>query len=384
MWDEIDLSVVDEMTIPAHELESKCLEAGDLLICEGGEIGRAAIWNGQRPLMSFQNHLHRLRPIVRDIVPRFYVYFLQAAFKQFGIFEGAANKTTIPNLSRSRLASLEVPYPPLDVQRAITLALARVREVIALHRESIKCVESLKSAVMAQVFTRGLRGEPQKETDVGLIPESWDLARCEDLCELVTVGLVVKPASYYVKDGVPAFRSLNVREDRLETDNLVFVSKLDNETTLSKSRLTAGDVLVVRSGYPGTSCVVPREYDGANCIDLVIVRPKADLIDAHFLSRFFNSPAGRQQAMSAKHGLAQQHLNVGAVKRTMIPVPSDRSEQAEIANVLRAIDEKLELHKQKRNALESLFASLLSGLMTGDIAASRLNIIDEGVAEAAR
>src|SRR5690348_11819636 len=88
-WDEIDLSTVDEMAIAPHELEGKLLQPGDLLVGEGGDIGRAAVWNGEVKTMSFQNHLHRLRKLVDDVDPRFYVYFLQAAFTQLGIFEGA-------------------------------------------------------------------------------------------------------------------------------------------------------------------------------------------------------------------------------------------------------------------------------------------------------
>ena len=80
LWDQIDLSSVDEMSIPGHELPAKLLRRGDLLVCEGGEIGRAAIWNGEVQTMSFRNHLHRLRPIVEEVEPRFYVYFLQSAF----------------------------------------------------------------------------------------------------------------------------------------------------------------------------------------------------------------------------------------------------------------------------------------------------------------
>ena len=159
LWDEIDLSSVDEMAIPDHELPAKLLCRGDLLVCEGGEIGRAAIWNGEVETMSFQNHLHRLRPIIEEVEPRFYVYFLQSAFTQLGIFEGAGNKTTIPNLSRSRLAGLEVPQPKIDEQLAIVAALSRVREAIKTHHQSAELAQDLKRAVMQTLFTHGLRGE---------------------------------------------------------------------------------------------------------------------------------------------------------------------------------------------------------------------------------
>ena len=67
LWDEIDLSTV--MAVPDHGLPAKLLRPGDLLVCEGGEIGRAAVWTGEP--RSFQNHLHRLWPIVPDVEPRF-------------------------------------------------------------------------------------------------------------------------------------------------------------------------------------------------------------------------------------------------------------------------------------------------------------------------
>ena len=157
LWDEIDLSSVDKMSIPQHELPDKLLRPGDLLVCEGGEIGRAAIWNGEVETMSFQNHLHRLRPI-EDVEPRFYVYFLQSAFTQLGIFEGAGNKTTIPNLSRSRLAALKVPQPQKSEQQAIVQALAQVRKAVGFHRR--------KAALLEELFRSFLRILMTSEIDV--------------------------------------------------------------------------------------------------------------------------------------------------------------------------------------------------------------------------
>ena len=189
LWDEIDLSSVDEMSIPDHELPAKLLCRGDLLVCEGGEIGRAAIWNGEVETMSFQNHLHRLRPIVEEVEPRFYVYFLQSAFTQLGIFEGAGNKTTIPNLSRSRLAGLEVPQPKIDEQLAIVAALSRVREAIKTHHQSVELAQDLKRAVMQALFTRGLRGEGAEETEIGPVPESWELRPIGEFAHQLQYGL---------------------------------------------------------------------------------------------------------------------------------------------------------------------------------------------------
>src|SRR5207245_2950120 len=99
---------------------------------------------------------------------------------------------------------------------------------------------------------------------------------------------------------------------------------------------------------------------------LVIVRPKAGVMSSGFLSRFFNAPAGKRQAVAAKHGLAQQHLNVGAVKRTLVPVPS-LDEQDEIDSALAAIQRKIFLITGRKEALTALFRSLLQQLMTAQI-----------------
>ena len=157
LWDEIDLSSVDEMSIPEHELPAKLLQPGDLLVCEGGEIGRAAIWNGEVEPMSFQNHLHRLRPKIEEVEPRFYVYFLQSAFTQLGIFEGAGNRTTIPNLSRNRLAALHVPQPAFDEQRAIVTMLGQVRKAIKMHNRKRAALDDLFKALLNRSMTGQVR-----------------------------------------------------------------------------------------------------------------------------------------------------------------------------------------------------------------------------------
>jgi len=281
-----------------------------------------------------------------------------------------AKKTTQgvnhPRTSWSGIKDFETTAFPVSEQKKIAAVLLKIQRAIETQEKIIQSLRALKKSTMQHLFTHGLRGEKTKMTEIGEIPESWVVATCEDVAEKITVGIVVRPASYYVRDGVPAFRSLNVREDRLVSDDLVYISQVDNDTKLAKSKLCAGDILVVRTGYPGTSCVVPETYEGTNCIDLVIVRPKDERLLSHFLSRFFNSEAGKRHALAAKTGLAQQHLNVGAVRRARIPLPS-LGEQTDITNALASMDSKLLYHESKRSAFQDLFKTALNKLMTGDI-----------------
>jgi type I restriction enzyme S subunit len=216
-------------------------------------------------------------------------------------------------LSKTVLGDRLIPLPPLPEQKKIAKILSTLQRAIEEQERIIQTTTELKKALMQKLFTEGLRNEPQKQTEIGLIPESWEVVRCEDVCDTISVGIVVKPSSYYVKEGVPAFRSQNVREDRIQPEPMVYISEEANNGPVRKSKLSAGDVLIVRTGYPGTSCVVPTEFDGSNCIDLIFVRPKKEKLRSHYLSRFFNSDAAKVQVQAGKIGLAQQHFNVGAV-----------------------------------------------------------------------
>jgi type I restriction enzyme S subunit len=315
-----------------------------------------------------------LRANPEKISPGFlYEYLLTDWFiGEMGKLERGAS---YPAVRDSDVFKAEIPLPPLPEQRKIAGVLGVVQRAIEQHERMLALTAELKKALLHKLFTEGLRGEPQKQTEIGPLPKSWDLVPCQNLCEMITVGVVVKPASHYVEKGIPAFRSFNVREDHLVPYDLVYFSETANETTLAKSKLRSGDVLVVRTGYPGTSCVVPKEYDGANCIDLVIVRPKAGIIRSGFLSRFFNAPAGKSQAVAAKHGLAQQHLNVSAVKRTLVPVPSP-GEQDETDYALAMVQRKIALISAKKETLTALFRTLLHQLMTAQIRVHNIDLAE--------
>lgn len=208
LWDEIDLSSVDEMSIPEHELPAKLLRRGDLLVCEGGELGRAAIWGGEVETMSFQNYVHRLRPIVEEVEPRFYVFFLQSAFTQLGLFEDAGNKTTIPNLSRSRLAGLYVPQPPLSEQQAIITALGKTRDAISIQSQKRAVLNDLFNALLHKLMTGEIH---VADTDFSTVAEVREKPRfkARQLQPMDFVGrFEAKPSSTHVHDALSAIGRL--------------------------------------------------------------------------------------------------------------------------------------------------------------------------------
>jgi type I restriction enzyme, S subunit len=372
LWDEIDLTTVDEMAIPADELENKLLQTGDLLVCEGGEIGRAAIWNGDIERMSFQNHVHRLRPLADDVEPRFYVYFLQCGFTQLGIFEGVGNKTTIPNLSRNRLAALQVPYPDLTEQRDIASALVCVRRAMRLHGQSLMLAEDLKQSVMQAVFATGLRGEPSHETQVGLTPVSWRQCPLKEHFQVASGGTPNRGvAAYWANGTIPWVKTGEINYCVItRTEECITPEGLAGS---SVKLFPAGTLLMAMFGQGVTRGRVGFLGIEATCNQAcAAIQPADEAIDVRFLYHFLT---WRYEAIrSLAHGGQQQNLNLEIVRNMAITFPESRDEQHEIVASLDAIDRKIDLHRRKTAILNELFKSLLHKLMTGQIRAADLDV----------
>ncbi|MGB9898222.1 restriction endonuclease subunit S [Thermanaerothrix sp.] len=162
-WGRLDLNNVDQMHFDESEERRLALKPGDLLVCEGGDIGRTAIWEGQLPLCLYQNHLHRLRSLREDVFSLLYMYWMQAAWTLLGLYGGSGNKTTIPNLSQSRLASFLIPLPPLSEQREIARILQAVDQKIQAEEKSKKAIEILFRTLLQHLMTGKIRAINLKE-----------------------------------------------------------------------------------------------------------------------------------------------------------------------------------------------------------------------------
>jgi type I restriction enzyme S subunit len=245
-------------------------------------------------------------------------------------------------------------------------AIRETERVIAKLRE-------VKRGLLHDLLTRGLDAhghlrDPQahpeefKDSPLGRIPREWEVQTCETVCQEITVGIVVKPSQYYVRLGVPALRSTNVQEGQIVLDEVVYISEDANQLQI-KSQLRQGDVVTVRTGYPGTSAVVPGWLDGANCIDLVISRP-SEKITPQYLTVWINSDFGKEQVFRRQGGLAQQHFNVGEMKELLIALPS-LEEQHCITTVLDAHDARIRAEEgvlaKRRQVKQGLMDDLLTG-----------------------
>ena len=182
----------------------------------------------------------------------------------------------------------------------------------------------------------------------------WRTVRLSEVASEVTVGFVGTMANEYVDSGIPFLRSLNVGRLKIDTYDIRYISH-DFHSRISKSRLRPGDVVIVRTGKPGTCAVIPEELPDSNCSDLVIVRCGAEILN-RFLCYYVNSAASNHIAAHTV-GAVQQHFNVASAKTMEIPLPP-LGEQKAIAHILGTLDDKIELNRKTNETLEAMAKAL--------------------------
>jgi type I restriction enzyme S subunit len=177
-----------------------------------------------------------------------------------------------------------------------------------------------------------------KQTEMGLIPEDWELKAMNDLTSLMTNGFVGTATSAYVDsdDGVLYVQGYNVQENGFNLHGIKRVSKAFHARH-QKSCLRPGDLLTIQTGDIGVTAVVPAELAGANCHALVISRMDSGVSEPYFYCQYFNSERGRAQLKEIETGSTMKHLNVGDMKLLLLPSPPVEEQRA-IAEALSDVD----------------------------------------------
>jgi type I restriction enzyme, S subunit len=188
-----------------------------------------------------------------------------------------------------------------------------------------------------------------------MVSSTMRKVKLKEVCDRITVGHVGPMADKYTPEGIPFIRSQNITPFRLNVENIKYVPREFHEK-LSKSALRAGDVAVVRTGYPGTACVIPDMFTELNCADLVVITPSAEL-NPYYLAAVFNSAWGMASVAGNLVGVAQQHFNIGAAKELEVDLPP-RATQDRIAGILSAYDELIENSQRRIKILEAMARGL--------------------------
>ncbi|MGU5730842.1 restriction endonuclease subunit S [Aeromonas jandaei] len=201
-----------------------------------------------------------------------------------------------------------------------------------------------------------------QQTEVGVIPEDWSTELLGNLAEKVMVGIASAATHAYCRVGIPLIRNQNIKPNKLDADDLLFINET-YESSFKGKRLKAGDLLTARTGYPGTTCIVPPEFENAQSFTTLITRP-TNKINSLFLSIFMNSDVGIDFFDKNQIGGGQKNINAATLKNFIVAFP-DSKEQTAIANVLSDSDALFDALEQLIAKKQAIKSATMQQLLTG-------------------
>ena len=355
---------------PLAELGSGTyVENGDLMVAKitpSFENGKQAIVDIETDFAYATTEVIPMRGRIGESDTLFLFFYLlhpEVRSDLAGKMEGSTGRQ---RLSKTVLGDRLIPLPPLPEQKKIAQILSTVQRAIEAQERIIQTTTDLKKALMHKLFTEGLRNEPQKQTEIGPVPESW---------EVVALGDIAK-----IERGKFSHRPRN--EPRFYGGEYPFVQTGDvsncdgyirsytqtlNEDGLAISKMfPAGIILITIAANIGFTGIL--EFDSA-CPDSLIGITPNDNVHTGFLNYYLITQQPEMDRLAPKG--TQKNINIQFLKPWQVPLPSFE-EQVEIAEAFSATDLKIRLATQKQTQLQDLFRTLLHELMT---AKTRVNAI---------
>lgn len=291
--------------------------------------------------------------------PKFYHYYFKSL--------------RVPDLGYSRhfsiLKEIEFPLPSLAEQNRIVDKLDGLFTKLETIKISMANIPLLLKGFRQQVLIQAVTGKLTEEYKVSNNLDNWKKTILKNVCSRITVGFVGKTVDKYRETGIPFLRSQNVRAFKYDDKNLMYID-LDFHNQIKKSSISAGDVVIVRSGYPGTTCVIPKEIQIANCSDILVLTTKLEALNPHFVAIFMNSEIGKEIVFQGKVGMAQQHFNTKKLQETTINLPTIKEQQEIVLRVesLFAKADAIELqYKSLKASIDNLPQALLHKAFKGEL-----------------
>ena len=376
-WDRFELENLRSMYFTENEIEKCQVSKGDLLVCEGGDIGRAAIWLKDYKI-CIQNHIHRLRSYV-PLCTRFY-YYVFFLYKYAGWIGGKG--IGIQGLSSNALHSLLVPVPPIAEQERIVKRLEIIKPLSDKYSEASEQIqelnnlfpEHLKKSILqyavqgklvpqdpadepASVLLERIRTEKEKLIKAGKIKRDkhesvifrrdnsyYEISGKEEVCiddeipfEIpdswiwVRLGPALNQASTgpfgsmvhkedYVESGIPIVNPANIIHGNISSEK---IKKVSNATAnrLSSYKLKAFDIIIGRRGEMGRSAVVESHQEGWLCGTGCFFVTPSKLLLPQYLVFLLNSPFIKAALTENSVGTTMNNLNHNILQSLLIPVP---------------------------------------------------------------
>lgn len=373
-WAGIDTDDIKKMWFSKRERTQLLLEIGDLLISEGGDVGRSCLWASELDECYFQNSVNRVR--AREGNSSKYLYYWIATVKAKGYIDVLCNKSTIAHFTAEKVAAVPVPIPPPIEQTAIASFLdhetGKIDALIAEQQRLIELLKEKRQVVISHAVTKGLNPDaPMKDSGsmwLGKVPAHWDVKRMKWVAEMQSGHTPDKKVAEYWEDGEIPWVSLNdtsyLKDNDYISETAFSISQLgiDNSSArLLPPRVVvfSRDATIGRCAITTRPMAVSQHYIAWICGPTII--PEFLLLRLRSMTRELDS---------LTTGATLKTIGMPDVRTIVTPVPP-LIEQQEIIDWLSSEQKKLDtLTVEAQLAIELLQErryALISAAVTGKI-----------------
>jgi type I restriction enzyme S subunit len=335
-------------------------EEAILLAEDGGSYGKfqnsAYLMDGK---YWVNNHAHIIKG-KRGIVNNKYILY----WLNYSDINKYISGSTRAKLNQERLKSIPIPRVPLPEQQKIAEILSTTDDEIQKVDEQITLTEQLKKGLMQRLLTRGIGHTRFKMTEIGEIPEEWDVKKIRELRQNIYYGITAKATKE--NTNLRMLRTTDIKNFKFDLNNLPFCQITEKRSDLSKYFLKRNDIIIARAGTVGVSILVEENLNnvlfGSYLIKIIF---KQETIDMPFIHYYFQSQLYWNNISNAQ-GSTIKNINLPFLNSLEIPLPPI-PEQQKIAEILSTVDNKLELLGTKRDKLNVLKKGLMNDLLTGKV-----------------
>jgi type I restriction enzyme S subunit len=350
------------------------IRKGDLVFSWSGSKGTSFgphVWHGELGVLN--QHIFKVILNPDSQLDQDFLFFA-LKFLTEQIEDKAYGLAALVHVRKGDLEATPIPVPPLPEQKKIAHILSTVQRAIAAQERIIQTTTELKKTLMHKLFTEGLRREPQKQTEIGPVPESWEVVPLSE-CAIVQTG-IAKGRKVDPEEAIelPYLRVANVQDGYLDLAEMktITIRKKERE----RYGLQDGDVVLTEGGdfdKLGRGFIWHGQIE--ECVHqnhVFAVRPDTNRISSEFFAYQSQSPYGKAYFLSVAHKTTNLAcINTTKLKAFPVLLPS-KEQQMDIVNACQGIDGKIASARAKRDHIKDLFRTLLHELMT---AKTRVNMI---------
>ena len=287
--------------------------------------------------------------------------------------ENYGTGTTFKSINKEAISEFQVWLPHLTEQKKIAAILFKIQEAIEIQESIIEKARELKKSTLHHVFTHGLRGEKTKKTEIGPMPESWDVVPIGKVYDFTKKPKEIIYSNY---DHLPFIAMDLIPIDLPHSGKFKFkkVTEISSGTYIED-----GDILLAKITpcfENGKQCIVtglPNGF-GVATTEVIPIKEKPGISDRYLLYYYLLKDDVRKLLAGKMEGATgRQRIPVNLLQEFMIPFPL-LTEQQEMAELFLTIDQKSEIHTAKKSTLQDLFKTILNKLMMGEIRVKDLDI----------